>query len=106
LHGSVDAHTTVQHVTCNDKLDSEDVKIQFERFDEQVEQRLSNENFVMEDRNVARFYIEDEVTEHLHGLNHPCKDADYSDTITEDYPEENDIKDKPMHMYVNGEAYF
>jgi hypothetical protein len=61
-NGSVIARTTVQHVTRSDML-VEDVKMQIERFDQQVEQRLNDDNFIIDDPNMTGFYIEDEYAE-------------------------------------------
>jgi hypothetical protein len=63
-NGSVIAPgTTVQHGTRTDLLESEEVKMQIEQFDEQVEQRLTDENFVVDNLSVAGFYLEDEINE-------------------------------------------
>jgi hypothetical protein len=95
-NGSVIApRTTVQHVTRTDLLESEEVKMQIERFDEQVEQRrLTDENFVVDNPSVAGFYLEDEINECSD--DHALTDNEYGDMMTDDRPDNDDLTDEPM----------
>jgi hypothetical protein len=54
--GKVLARTTVQHVTREDML-NEDVKMQINQFNDQVENRLNDENFVVNDQNIANICL-------------------------------------------------
>ena len=54
--GKVIARTTVQHVVRDDYL-NDDVKSEIERFDQTVEERMSDQNFILDD--LHGFYIQD-----------------------------------------------
>ena len=55
--GKIIARTTVQHVVREDYLNA-DVKLKLERFDHSIGDRLSDQNYALDDPN--SFYIQDE----------------------------------------------
>ena len=78
-NGSILARTTVQHVTREDWL-NEEIKEQINQFDQTVDERLDDANFVIDDPNLTNFYIDDEgPTDELPNMVVP-DDAEYDDT--------------------------
>jgi hypothetical protein len=101
--GKVLARTTVQHVTREDFL-NEDVKMQVNQFDEQIEDRLNDDNFVVNDENVANFFLEDEtLIDHVpNGMVTP-DDTDYDDMLVDDKPERDELPDDLTDKYIGTE---
>ena len=102
-NGKVLARTTVQHVTREDFL-NEDVKMQVNQFDEQIEDRLNDDNFVVNDENVANFFLEDEtLIDHVpNGMVTPA-DTDYDDMLVDDKPERDELPDDLTDKYIGTE---
>jgi hypothetical protein len=105
-NGKVLARTTVQHVTREDML-NEDVKLQINQFDEQVENRLNDENFVVDDQNITNFYLEDEETL-VDVASHMITpdDVEYDDMLTEERPDRDDMSDELADKYIGTELIF
>jgi hypothetical protein len=55
------ARTTVQHVVRDDYLNKNDIRREIERFDQLVDERLSDQNFIADGHD--GFYIQDELTD-------------------------------------------
>ena len=107
-NGSVIARTTVQHVTRSDIL-VEDVKMQIERFDQQVEQRLNDDNFIIDDPNLTGFYMEDEYggpDGELADAGLSPTDDEYGDMMLDERPDDDELSDELMDKYVNAELIF
>ena len=104
-NGKVIARTTVQHVTREDVL-NEDVKMQINQFDEQVENRLNDANFVVDDQNVANFYLEDDAF--VDGTPHMVlpDDTEYDDMIIDERPERDEMSDELTDKYIGTELIF
>jgi Reverse transcriptase (RNA-dependent DNA polymerase) len=104
-NGKVLARTTVQHVTREDML-NDDVKVQINQFDEQVEDRLTDENFVVDDQNVTNFYLEDDAfVEGTPNMVTP-DDVEYDDMLTEERPERDEMSDELTDKYIGTELIF
>ncbi len=97
--GKIIARTTVQHVVRDDYL-NDDVKIEVERFDRSVEDRLSDQNFALNDQN--DFYLQDESDD----VPTVVRETDYDDMNLPDTPEVDDIDDGLMDKYLNAELIF
>ncbi|KAI2501269.1 Reverse transcriptase (RNA-dependent DNA polymerase) [Fragilaria crotonensis] len=99
--GNVIARTTVQHVVRDDYLNN-DVKTEIESFDRAVDERLSDQNFMV---NAADgFYIQDEFDEVPSGT--VRTDEDYGDMDTPDTLDADDINDDVIDKYLNAELIF
>ncbi len=71
------ARTTVQHVVRDDYL-NDDIKHKVERFDQLVDDRLSDQDFMADP--AYRFYIQDESDDVPNGI--ARVNEDYGDMIT------------------------
>ena len=94
--GKIIARTTVQHVVREDYL-NDDVKLEIETFDRSVEDRLSDQNFTLDDQN--GFYIQDELDDIAPTT--ICGE-DYGNMSLPETPDIDDVDDK----YLNAELIF
>ena len=104
-NGNIIARTTIQHVTREDML-NEETKTQICQFDQEVETRLSDQNFRVEDPSLHTFFIEDMETaaEDL-SVNTPLS-GEYADMIIDNLPDRDDISDELFDKYVGAELIF
>jgi hypothetical protein len=79
--------------------------MQIDEFDQRVEERLNDDNFIVDDENVTNFYLEDEVeASELMGVNLVTpNDGEYDDMIATDRPERDDITDELSDKYIGTE---
>jgi hypothetical protein len=99
--GKVIARTTVQHVVRDDYV-NEDVRHEIERFDQSIEERLSDQNFIAAD--TQGFYIQDELADVPTGIIRA--EEDYGDMATADALDADDIDDDLLDKYLNAELIF
>jgi hypothetical protein len=99
--GKIIARTTVQHVVREDYL-NDDVKLEIERFDRSVEDRLSDQNFMIHDHQTG-FYIQDEPHD---DASTTTREEDYGDMDLPDVPDADDVDDGLMDKYLNAELIF
>ena len=97
--GKVIARTTVQHVVREDYLNA-DVKLELERFDHSTDDRLSDQNFALDDPN--SFYIQDEPADEPT----VTREDDYGDMNLPETPEADNIDDGLIDNYLNVELIF
>ena len=88
------AWTTVQHVVREDYL-NEDVKIELDRFDRSVDDRLLEDNFALDKPH--DFYIQDEPDD-ASGV---ARETDYGDMALPETPEADDVDNDLMDKYLN-----
>jgi hypothetical protein len=101
-NGSILARTTVQHVTREDWL-NEEAKEQINRYDQAVDERLDNANFVIDEPNLANFYIDDEdPNDELPNMVVP-DDAEYDNMLVDDKPERDDLTEELVDKYIGTE---
>ncbi|KAI2500467.1 Reverse transcriptase (RNA-dependent DNA polymerase) [Fragilaria crotonensis] len=98
--GKIIARTTVQHVVREDYVNDE-TRLQIEHFDRDIEERLSDRDFVIHETN--DFYIQDELADVVDA---PQPDVDYDDMTTPAPMEADDINDEIMDKYLNAELIF
>ena len=87
--GKIIARTTVQHVVREDYVNDE-TRLQIEHFDRDIEERLSDHDFVIHETN--DFYIQ--------------PDVDYDSMTTPAPMEADDMNDEIMDKYLNAELIF
>ena len=101
--GKVDAQNTVQHVIYTNLLDI-CTKGQIDNFDEDLEKRLDDTDFLDDVR--ADFYIDDmdeaNETAHRDGANNLSNDA-YGAIMAEERPDQDDIDDAARDKYIGAE---
>jgi len=102
--GKVIARTTVQHVVRDDYL-NDDIRREIERFDQVVNERLSDQNFMAEGHD--GFYIQDELTGTATSVA-PVLDDEVNDGDMPfpDSLEADDIDDELLDKYLNAELIF
>jgi hypothetical protein len=63
--------------------------------DEQVKNRLSDENFVVNNQDVMNFYLEDDGP-FVHGASNTItpNNVEYGDMLLDDHPERDDMPDE------------
>ena len=95
---------TVQHVTREDWL-NEEVKEQINRFDQAVDERLDDANFVIDDPNLTNYYIDDEDPndELVPNMVVP-DDAEYDDMLLDDRTERDDLTEELIDKYIGTET--
>ena len=87
----------MQHVVREDYLNA-DVKLELERFDHSIEDRLSDQNFALDDPN--KFYIQDDPADEPT----VTREDDYGDMNLPETPEsDDDVDDGLMDKYLNAE---
>jgi hypothetical protein len=91
--------TVVQHVMREDYL-NDDVKMELDRFDKSVDDRLLGDNFVLGEPH--DFYIQDEPDD-APGV---VRETDYGDMNLPVTPEIDDVNDDLMDKYLNTELIF
>ncbi|KAI2495965.1 Reverse transcriptase (RNA-dependent DNA polymerase) [Fragilaria crotonensis] len=101
--GKVIARTTVQHVVRDDYL-NDDIRREIERFDQVVDEQLSDQNFMAEGHD--GFYIQDELTDTVTCVAPVLDDVDDGDMPFPDSREADDIDDKLLDKYLNAELIF
>jgi Reverse transcriptase (RNA-dependent DNA polymerase) len=104
--GNVIARTTVQHVTREDLL-NDDVKVEVNRFDQAVCERLNEQGFLAQNAD-ASFFLQDEDDNSGLGaatVTTPT-DAEYGDMLTADALESDDIDEEAIDKYLNAELIF
>ena len=90
----------MQHVVRDDYL-NDDVKTKLDRFDRSVEDRLSDQNFGLNEPN--DFYIQ-EKPDDVSGV---IREVDYGDMHPpEETPEADDLDDSTLDKYLNAEFIF
>jgi hypothetical protein len=97
--GKVIARTTVQHVVRDDYL-NDDIRREIERFDQLVDKRLSDQNFIADGHD--GFYIQDELTDTATSVA-PVDEVDDGDMPFPDSLEANDIDDELLDKHLNAE---
>ena len=95
------ARTTVQHVIPDDHLNVDTMR-EIERFDSAVEERMSDQNFIIDDPD--GFYIQDELDELPTGVTHV--DENYGDMLVPEAMDADDIDDEILDKYLNAELIF
>ena len=101
--GNVVSKTTVQHVTQDDLL-KDGVKQQVQKYDNAINNRLKDANFVNSEN--APYYLVDDETDPAYGdgSNTPS-DAEYGNmTSRPEQPEQDDINNKTYNKYVGAEV--
>ena len=88
--GKVIARTTVQHVVRDDYL-NDDIRRELERFDQSVDERLLDQNFISGEHD--GFYIQDELADTPATIA-PVDEADNGDMPFPDSLEADDIEDE------------
>ena len=101
--GKVIARTTVQYVVRDDYL-NDDVKSEIERFDQTVEERMSDQNFILEDPN--GFYIQDKPDDMPASAVTQTDEGNYDDMNLPETPEADEIDDALTDKYLNAELIF
>jgi hypothetical protein len=97
--GKVIARTTVQHVVRDNYL-NDDIRREIERFDQLVDERLSDQYFIADGHN--GFYIQDELTDTATSVA-PVDEVDDGDMPFPDSLEANDIDDELLDKHLNAE---
>ncbi len=95
------ARATVQHIVRDDYLD-DDVKCNFESFNQSVEEQLSDQKFMADPP--EGFYIQDKPDKVPNGI--ARTDEDYGDMIIPDTLDADDIHDNVIDKYLNAELMF
>ena len=90
----------VQHVVCDDFLNN-DIRRKSERFDQSIDERLSDQNFMAGGHD--GFYIQDELTDTPTDIARPEEDVHMS---TFDTLEADDINNVIIDKYLNAELIF
>ncbi len=95
--GKIIARTTVQHVVHEDYLNDHE-KLDIERFDRSVGDRLSDQSITLHDQN--GFYIQDEPDD-----NAPTTicEEDYGDLSLPETPDVDDVDDSLMDKHLNAD---
>ena len=101
VSGKIIARTTVQHVVREDYL-NDDVKLEIERYDRSVEDRLSDQNFTQ--RNQTGFYIQDKPNDDA-SMTRTCEE-DYGNMNLPDIPDVDNVNNGLMHKYLNAKLMF
>jgi hypothetical protein len=101
--GKVIARTTVQHVVRDDYL-NDDIRREIERFDQVVDERLSDQNFMAEGHD--GFYIQDELTDTATSVAPVRDEVDDGNMPFPDSLEADDIDDDLLDKYLNAELIF
>ena len=83
------ARTTVQHVIREDYLNTDTMR-EIERFDSAVEERMSDQNFMIDDPD--GFYIQDELDELPIGVTNV--EENYGDMLVPEAMDADDIDDE------------
>jgi hypothetical protein len=99
--GKVIARATVQHIVRDDYLD-DDVKCNFESFNQSVEEQLSDQKFMADP--AEGFYIQDKPDKVPNGI--ARTEEDYGDMIIPDTLDADDINDDVIDKYSNAELIF
>ena len=99
--GKVIARTTVQHVIREDYLNADTMR-EIERFDSAVEERMSDQNFIIDDPD--GFYIQDELDELPTGVTNV--EENYGDMLVPEAMDADDIDDEILDKYLNAELIF
>ncbi|KAI2501062.1 Reverse transcriptase (RNA-dependent DNA polymerase) [Fragilaria crotonensis] len=97
------ARTTVQHVVREDYL-NDDIRREIERFDQVVNERLSDQNFMAEGHD--GFYIQDELTDTATSVTPIPDDVNDGEMPFPDSLEADDIDDELLDKYLNAELIF
>ena len=95
------ARTTVQHVIREDYLNTDTMR-EIERFDSAVEERMSDQNFMIDDPD--GFYIQDELDELPTGVTNV--EENYGDMLVPEAMDADDIDDEILDKYLNAELIF
>ncbi|KAI2498914.1 Reverse transcriptase (RNA-dependent DNA polymerase) [Fragilaria crotonensis] len=99
--GKVIARTTVQHVIRDDYV-NDDVKLEIERFDQSIDERLTVQNFIAYD--TGGFYIQDELVDTPVA---PTEEVDYGDMEAPETMDADDIDSDILDKYdLNAEFIF
>jgi hypothetical protein len=99
--GKVIARATVQHIVRDDYL-NDDVKCNFESFNQSVEEQLSDQKFMADP--AEGFYIQDKPDKVPNGI--ARTEEDYGDMIIPDTLDADDINDDVIDKYLNAELIF
>ena len=104
VSGKVFARTTLQHAICNELIDTE-MKWWIDKFDEELDKRWDDTNFV--DDVEADFYIfglyEADEAAHGDGSNTSSDEA-YEDMMAEESPEHDDIDNVAYNKCIGSEV--
>jgi hypothetical protein len=98
--GKVIARTTVQHVIRDDYV-NDDVKSEIERFDQSINERLTDQNFIADV--AGGFYIQDELVDT--SVIRP-EEVDYGDMEIPETMDADDIDNELLDKYLNAELIF
>jgi hypothetical protein len=98
--GKIIARTTVQHV-IRDGYVNDDVKLEIERFDQSIDQRLTDQNFVADD--TGGFYIQDELVDMSATR---TEEEDYGDMEIPEKMDADDIDNEQLDKHLNAELIF
>ena len=82
---------------------NDNIRREIERFDQSVDERLSDQNFIVGEHD--GFYIQDELTDTTATVP-PGDDMDGDDTPFPDSLEADDIDDEFFDKYLNAELIF
>ena len=95
---------SVEHVTCGDYLEA-DKKAEIDRFNMQLEESLSDENFAIDSEGEFESMYLDDIDDdenpgvaYMHDANTPSPDK-YGDMNTDEWPEDDD--EEAINKYLN-----
>ena len=98
--GIVQSHTTVQHVTAEDYADSS-IKARIEEFQQDIKERINDENFYIAVDDDGKLYLDDEPTDNAFA------DGDVPDYEDNEFPDDpDDEEDAGIDQYLNSELMF